>query len=455
MQSSSCSQSKDRGRRPEQKPGKARADMCGSASMRCRTLALLVSVLAAVSACATESGNRARVQSAAFVSSVRVLGAPLLADVALQQCRLHSQRSRLARAPAPWGLNLADAKMQTLEHSPGTPHRSASQTLSVKSASARLCLARKTLQACAILALSVLPQSPSTRSPGMAAFLRIEVVCEDSPQVLHVEGAPSIKVEVVQEDLPYIFRMERIRAHNVERAELRRLLTGAGIVAVGGGMLGMAPRLQRRRTYAKGSRGARRAELRLRFLSLTPEEHKQYRRGYRDLQLAYHDERMSLLGVEVRPRSNATPPDLNTCEHENAESKMAASRPTSDAAVGGADGCLQIDLVAAQTERRRLHARFSEVHEAELTGAAAALVTAEARDSQIVAPDQDWNSAAEANTPREQDTASVGTHGGQWSTHGEQELLQQPVDKTGGMHAQQEQTESSETGRQEREERAK
>lgn len=134
---------------------------------------------------------------------------------------------------------------------------------------------------------------------------------------------------------------------------------------------------------------------------------------------------------------------------------MAASRPTSDAAVGGADGCLQIDLVAAQTERRRLHARFSEVHEAELTGAAAALVTAEARDSQIVAPGQDWNSAAEANAPREQDTASVGTHGGQWSTHGEQELLQQPVHKTGGMHAQQEQTERTETDRQERGERAK
>ena len=169
----------------------------------------------------------------------------------------------------------------------------------------------------------------------------------------------------------------------------------------------------------------------MRFLSLTPEEHKQYRRGYRDLQLAYHDERMSLLGVEVRPRSNATPPDLNTCEHENAESKMAASRPTSDAAVGGADGCLQIDLVAAQTERRRLHARFSEVHEAELTGAAAALVTAEARDSQIVAPGQDWNSAAEANAPREQDTASVGTHGGQGSTHGEQELLRSQSTKLG------------------------
>ena len=414
--------------------------------MRCRTLALLVSVLAAVSACATESGNRARVQSAAFVSSVRVLGAPLLADVALQQCRLHSQRSRLARAPAPWGLNLADAKMQPLEHSPGTPHRSVSQTPSVKSASARLCLARKTLQACAILALSVSPQSPSTRSPGMAAFLRIEVVCEDSPQVLRVEGAPSIKVEVVQDDLPYIFRMERIRAQDVERAELRRLLTGAGIVAFGGGLVGMAPRLQRRRTYAKGSRGTRRAELRLQFLSLTAEERMQYRRGYRDLQLAYHDEQMSLMGIEVRPRCNASLPDLNTCEHEK-----AASRPTSVAAVGGADGFLQIDLVAAQTERRRLHALFSEVHEAELTGAAmAALVPAEAREGQIVATGQDWNSAAEANTPREQETtASVATYGVQGWTHGEQEFLQKPVDKTGGMHAQLEQTEREETGRQE------
>ena len=401
--------------------------------MRCRTLVLLVSVLAAVSACATAC---AWVPSAAFV-----LGAPLLADVGLQSCRLHSQRSRLARAPAPCGLILADAEVRPRELSPGTPHRSF-----IQSVSARWWLARKTLEACAILALSVPPQSPLTRSPGMASFLRIEVVCEDSPQVLRVEGAPSIKVEVVQDDLPYIFRMERIRAQDVERAELRRLLTGAGIVAFGGGLVGMAPRLQRRRTYAKGSRGTRRAELRLQFLSLTAEERMQYRRGYRDLQLAYHDEQMSLMGIEVRPRCNASLPDLNTCEHEK-----AASRPTSVAAVGGADGFLQIDLVAAQTERRRLHALFSEVHEAELTGAAmAALVPAEAREGQIVATGQDWNSAAEANTPREQETtASVATYGVQGWTHGEQEFLQKPVDKTGGMHAQLEQTEREETGRQE------
>ena len=38
-------------------------------------------------------------------------------------------------------------------------------------------MARRTLEAFAIHALSATPRSPSARSPGMASFLRIEVAC--------------------------------------------------------------------------------------------------------------------------------------------------------------------------------------------------------------------------------------------------------------------------------------